>query len=62
MCQQGWWHDRLEYLGIPGLLFKLAVGINLPVMLDNLRLGAFQNELCIVPRALWAKQGDDITW
>ena len=46
VCQQGRWHDRLEYLGIPGLLFKLAVGINLPVMLDNLRLGAFQNELC----------------
>ena len=45
MCQQGWWHDRLEYLGIPGLLFKLAVSINLPVMLDNLRFGAFQNKL-----------------
>ena len=46
MCQQRRRHDRLEYLGIPGLLFKLAVCVNFPVMLDNLRFGAFQDKLC----------------
>ena len=46
MCQQGRRHDRFEHLGIAGLLFQLTVCIALPVMLDNLRFGAFQNQLC----------------
>lgn len=46
MCQQGLRHDWLEHLGIPGFLFKLAVCVELPVMLDNLRPGAFQDKLC----------------
>ena len=46
MRQQGRRHDRLEYLRISSLLFKLAVCIDLTVMLDNLCFGAFQHQLC----------------
>ena len=46
MRQQRRRHHRLEYLVIPGLLFELSVRIDLPVMLDNLRLGALQDQLC----------------
>ena len=46
MHQQWRRHNRLEHLGIPCLLFKLSICIDLPVMLDNLHFGAFQDELC----------------
>lgn len=47
MCQQGQWHDQLEYLGIAGVLFKFVVTINPPVKSYNLRFGAFQYKLCM---------------
>ena len=40
--------DRLEHLGTSGFLFKLVVCVDLPVIPDDFRFGAFQNELCPV--------------
>lgn len=38
MCQQGRWHDQLEYLGIIGALFKFVVSIDPPEIVTTFDL------------------------